>query len=107
MLDSLAADMETAFVTEFIGKAVSQVSLMTAEAQRRCEPTLVRRGIELARGYGILGRFDIERFLYIYIELAGTSPLANVWASRIMEDPSLSAGYKVDQLEGQFALLRR
>jgi hypothetical protein len=106
MLKSLAADVQAAFVKEFIAKARSDQSSMTAAAQERCSPAVVRRGIEFAQGCGIVGRYDIERFLYVYIELVGSDRAAHAWALEIIEDPTLSGSYKVAQLEGQFALLR-
>ena len=104
-LNSLAAQTEADFAKEFAAKARSDDSPLSAAAQKRCDVSMARRGIEYARRYGIVGRFDIERFLYVYVELVGSDSATHAWALEILDDSTLSASYKVDQLEGQFALL--
>jgi hypothetical protein len=104
-LDSIAAQAEADFAKAWVATARSENSPLSAAVRQRCDLKVARRGIDFARRYGIIGRYDLERFLYVYVELIGTERAGHAWALEILEDPTLSPSYKTDQLEGQFALL--
>jgi hypothetical protein len=105
-LESITARTAADFAKEWVVRARSGESPLSAAAKSRCDIAAVVRGIDYARRYDIVGRHDLERFLCVYVELIGSDRAEHAWAIEIIQDPTLSPGYKIDQLEGQFALLR-
>jgi hypothetical protein len=58
----------------------------------------IRKGIASARGYGVVCEFDVCRFLEFTLEY-GTGFHSTAWASRILNDATLSGSAKMDRLD--------
>ena len=58
----------------------------------------VRGGLDVARGYGIVSRYDLRKFLEFRMEYGADFHL-RPWAAKILDDRTLSGAGKIEQLD--------
>lgn len=60
--------------------------------------SLIREGIQLARTFGVVDRYDVRRFLEFSAEY-GADFHTKSWAAKILHDPTLSGCGKMEQID--------
>lgn len=91
-------EFEDQIVADIRGSLAEQFnSLGEAEVRR-----LIRLGVNQSARYGIVGNFDVQRYIYLMLKLTPDfdKNAATAWARPILTDTATTPEGKLDQIEG-------